>query len=202
MIYVMSGGAKAFAVIGAAYPAGSVCTCTNGSKTLNLKDTGGQGFFLIPYAGTWTVTCTDGVNTKAKSVEITSEGQNVSVELSYELVIFDYSNFAGNVKDIMIADGYGNIQLTGDNEIKVSDAAGMGANAKTKDSFEKGNYSAFKITCKGGTGFLRTLSGSEISKIVMSSTEYDTYVFDLSGVDTEFRYHTITGTTIRRMWLE
>lgn len=88
MIYVISGGAKAFAVIGVTYPAGSVCTCSDGIKTLKLKDTGGQDFFLIPYAGTWTVTCTDGENKKSESVEITSEGQSVSVELSYETYIY------------------------------------------------------------------------------------------------------------------
>ena len=80
-------GAKAFAVIGVTYPAGSVCTCTDGTKTLTLKDTGGQGFFLIPYAGTWTVTATDGTNTKSESVEITSEGQSESVALSYNIIL-------------------------------------------------------------------------------------------------------------------
>lgn len=83
------GGAKAFAVIGVTYPAGSVCTCTDGSKTLKLKDTSGQGFFLIPYAAAWTVTATDGTNTKAQSVEITSEGQSESVTLSYEVFLFN-----------------------------------------------------------------------------------------------------------------
>ena len=89
MIYVLSGGAKAFAVICVTYPAGSTCTCSNGSKTLKLKDTGGQGFFLIPYKATWEVTCTDGKNTKSQSVEITSEGQSESVALSYQLVLYD-----------------------------------------------------------------------------------------------------------------
>ena len=86
---MLGGGAKAFAVIGVTYPAGSVCTCTDGTKTLTLKDTGGQGFFLIPYAAAWTVTATDGTNTKAQSVEITSEGQSESVELSYALYIIE-----------------------------------------------------------------------------------------------------------------
>lgn len=77
----------AYAVIAVTYPAGSVCTCTDGSKTLKLKDTSGQGFFLIPYAGTWTVTATDGTYTKSESVEITSEGQSESVVLSYTLYL-------------------------------------------------------------------------------------------------------------------
>ena len=88
---IMLGGgrSKAFAVISVTYPAGSTCTCSDGTKTLKLKDTSGQGFFLIPYAATWIVTATDGTNTKSESVEITSEGQIVSVTLSYQLVLFD-----------------------------------------------------------------------------------------------------------------
>ena len=82
------GISKAYAAIGVTYPAGSTCTCTDGTKTLTLKDTSGQGFFLIPYAATWTVTATDGTNTNSKSVEITSEGQSVSVELSYGIFLF------------------------------------------------------------------------------------------------------------------
>lgn len=202
MIYVMSGGAKAFAVIGVTYPAGSVCTCSDGTKTLSLKDTGGQGFFLIPYAGTWIVTATDGTNTKTESVEITSEGQSVSVALSYELVIFDYTNFTGSATDIMVSDGWGVIRLTDFNELEVAWAADMGANGKTKDSFEKGNYSAFKVTCKGGTGYLKTTGGSVISQISIPNTDYDTYTFSLDSVNVAFIYATSGGTTIRRMWLE
>ncbi len=86
---IMLGGAKAFAVIGVTYPAGSICTCTDGSITLKLKDTSGQGFFMIPYAGTWTVTATDGTNTKSESVEITTEGQSESVTLTYDLILYD-----------------------------------------------------------------------------------------------------------------
>ena len=84
-----NGGGKAFAAISVTYPAGSTCTCTDGTKTLKLKNTSGQGFFLIPYAATWTVTATDGTNTKSESVEITTEGQRASVKLIYELVLYE-----------------------------------------------------------------------------------------------------------------
>ena len=85
----VGGGAKAFALISVTYPDGSTCTCTDGTKTLTLKGTSGQGIFIIPYAGTWTVTATDGTNTKSESVEITSEGQSLSVMLLYELVLYE-----------------------------------------------------------------------------------------------------------------
>lgn len=93
-IYVSSGGAKAFAYIGVTYPAGSTLTCTNGSKTLTAKTTSGQWVFAIPEAGTWTVTATDGTNTKSETVEIASEGQSVSVVLSYKFVLFENGKFA------------------------------------------------------------------------------------------------------------
>lgn len=87
-IYVLGGGTKLFAAIGVTYPAGSTLTCTNGTKTLTAKTTSGQWVFAIPKAGTWTVTATDGTNTKSQSVSITSEGQFESMALSYQLHLF------------------------------------------------------------------------------------------------------------------
>ena len=84
MIYVLSGGTKLFAAIGVTYPAGSTCTCSNGTKTLKAKNTSGQWVFAIPEAGTWTVTAGD----KSRSVSITKEGQFESVNLAI-LVLFD-----------------------------------------------------------------------------------------------------------------
>lgn len=89
------GSGKLFAAIGVTYPVGSAVTCTNGTKTLTAKTTSGQWVFAIPQAGTWTVTATDGTNTKSQSVEITSEGQSVNVTLSYRLNL--YTNGVENV---------------------------------------------------------------------------------------------------------
>lgn len=81
--------ANAFAVIGAAYPAGSVCTCTNGTKTIKAKDTSGSYLFLIPEAGTWTVTATDGTDTAEEVVEVTTKYQSASIVLAYRLTLYD-----------------------------------------------------------------------------------------------------------------
>lgn len=97
MIYVMSGGGtKLFAAIGVTYPVGSTLICTNGTKTLTAKNTSGQWVFAIPEAGTWTVTSTDGTNTKSQSVSITKEGQWESVELSYRYYLFKEGSGAQN----------------------------------------------------------------------------------------------------------
>ena len=89
MIYVLSGEAAPYAVIGVTYPAGSTCTCTDGTKTLTLKNTSGQGIFIIPYAATWTVSCTDGTETASTTVSITVDGQSATAKLAYDLRLFD-----------------------------------------------------------------------------------------------------------------
>lgn len=91
------GSGKLFAAIGVTYPAGSTCTCANGSKTLKAKDTSGQCVFPVPEAGTWIVTATDGTNSASKIVEITTEGQSVKVRLDYKLVFYDKDNGGDNI---------------------------------------------------------------------------------------------------------
>ena len=82
------GISKAYAVIGVSYPEGSTCTCTDGAKTLKLKNTSGQGIFLIPYAATWAVTAVSGSKSTTKTVSITAGGQVETVTLTYGLYIF------------------------------------------------------------------------------------------------------------------
>lgn len=88
MIHNMVGGGsgKLFAVIAVTYPKGSVCTCSNGTKTMKARDTSGKALFNV-FTGTWTVTATDGSRTTSKTVSITAEGQSVSVKLSFTLYL-------------------------------------------------------------------------------------------------------------------
>ena len=88
------GTSKAYAAIGVTYPAGSTCTCTDGAKTFTLKNTSGQGIFIIPYAAAWIVSCTDGTETASETVEITTEGQSAKIELSYGLLLYKYGEGA------------------------------------------------------------------------------------------------------------
>lgn len=82
-----SGSGKLFAVIAVTYPEGSVCTCSNGAKTLKAKDTSGKALFNVS-VGEWTVTATDGSSTASQAVSITTEGQSESVTLLYGLYLF------------------------------------------------------------------------------------------------------------------
>lgn len=54
-----AGSSKSVALIRVLYPAGTVCTCTNGS--INYRsDTSGDYIFGLPSTGNWTVSGTDG----------------------------------------------------------------------------------------------------------------------------------------------
>ena len=68
------------ATIHVTYPAGSVCTATDGAITLTAPDTGGTWDCTVPNAGTWTVTVVDKGWTK--TVNMTNSGQSVNVNLT------------------------------------------------------------------------------------------------------------------------
>ena len=71
------------ATINVSYPEGSSCTATDGVTTLTAPDTGGTWACIVPNAGTWTVTATDGSESKSETAEITTDGQSVSVSIDY-----------------------------------------------------------------------------------------------------------------------
>ena len=99
--------AAVYAVIDVTYPSGSVCTCTNGTLTLTAKDTSGKALFVIPSAGTWTVTAVSGSKSTSKAVSITAEGQVETVELVYEFFIF--KNGSGLMSGYSVAGSGGNV---------------------------------------------------------------------------------------------
>lgn len=77
------------ATINITYPAGSTCTCSDGTTTLSAPDTSGTWACIVPNAGTWTVTATDGDKSKSADVVITTDGQTESVTLLYITHLFN-----------------------------------------------------------------------------------------------------------------
>lgn len=71
------------------YPEGSTCTCSDGITTLTASDTSGKFIFNVPNAGSWTITSTDNTFTKTETVNITTDGQNDSIELIYAYYLFN-----------------------------------------------------------------------------------------------------------------
>lgn len=88
------GGMKIYAFIVVKYPAGSVCTCSKGSRTMKAKDTSGVYVFAIPEAGSWTASASSTAHPTpvTKTVSITSYGQSVGVTLAYTKYLLDYGD--------------------------------------------------------------------------------------------------------------
>ena len=80
------------ATINITYPAGSTCTCSDGTTTLSAPDTSGTWACIVPNAGTWTAAATDGVENTSESVSITTDGQIAAIELSYLLWLYKCVN--------------------------------------------------------------------------------------------------------------
>lgn len=180
-----SGGGKAFAVIGVTYPAGSVCTCTDGAKTLTLKDTGGQGFFLIPYAAVWTVTASDGTNTKAQSVEITAEGQSATVSLSYGLVLVKNGVVKDNPLSLYRTTSFATFQ-TAENVFRVAANNTSHLTAYFDNLIPITDYSKVAITIAGGRTAYNLFFGLVRDKKIgidnSGSDYYNNTRFDIASV--------------------
>lgn len=154
--------AKVYAVIGVTYPTGSICTCSNGSKTLTTKDTSGKAMFIIPSAGTWTVTAVSGSKSKSKAVSITAEGQVETVTLIFETILWESGadqntsitgGFAANDANYVTI-GSDAVTITGNRTYFGSGSAvwSYGGNFYTKQKVTKGEFLYFGVNVTVNTG--------------------------------------------------
>ena len=76
-----------FAIV-VTYPIGAVCTCSNGSKTYQSRDTVGACIFYVPTSGSWTVSAELNGETVSKVVVVSAYG-TYNVALAFEYVLFE-----------------------------------------------------------------------------------------------------------------
>ena len=160
------------ATIDITYPAGSTCTCSDGTTTLSAPDTSGTWACIVPNAGTWTVTSTSGAETDSKAVTITTDGQSTSVELSYALFLFK-----PNAPSSIIAGEWempANSTVTAEAELTVKSVnnfnGGRDISARTKGQIDLTEYSTLQATCKASGGSNTKLEVYSGSSTVASST--------------------------------
>lgn len=154
------------ATINITYPAGSTCTCSDGTTTLSAPDTSGTWACIVPNAGTWTAAATDGVESTSESVSITTDGQIVAIELSYLLWLYKsgntYNAVTGgwSVAEHGSTDGsFDSVLTLNDDSMLLSTEVWGGsvayANAFTNNSIDLTgvNTLKFKITGIGNTAY-------------------------------------------------
>ena len=142
------GGVRLFSVISVTYPAGSVCTCPEGTKTYKAKNTSGLALFAVPEVGDWIVSCTDGTQTASKTVTVSAEGEAMSVELAYELLLFFNGNSYTDVTGGWVsATGSGNANCSVDGAYLVMYAAyGSSATGTTGNLIDLTNFNVLEVT--------------------------------------------------------
>lgn len=175
------------ATINITYPAGSTCTCSDGTTTLSAPDTSGTWACIVPNAGTWTVTSTSGTETDSKAVTITTDGQSTSVELSYALFLFK-----PNAPSDIIAGEWempGNSTVTAEAELTVKSVnnynGGRDISARTKGQIDLTEYSTLQATCKASGGSdtkLEVYSGSSVVASTAIGADLTTVTVDISAL--------------------
>lgn len=175
------------ATINITYPAGSTCTCSDGTTTLSAPDTSGTWACIVPNAGTWTVTSTSGTETDSKAVTITTDGQSTSVELSYALFLFK-----PNAPSDIIAGEWempANSTVTAKAELKVESVNNFNRDetisARTKGRIDLTEYSTLQATCKASGGSntkLEVHSGSSTVASAAIRTSLTTVTVDISAL--------------------
>lgn len=175
------------ATINITYPAGSTCTCSDGTTTLSAPDTSGTWACIVPNAGTWTVTSTSGTETDSKAVTITTDGQSTSVELSYALFLFK-----PNAPSDIIAGEWempANSTVAAEAELVVKSVnnynGGRIISARTKGQIDLTEYSTLQATCKASGGSntkLEVYSGSSVVASTAIGTDLTTVTVDISAL--------------------
>lgn len=175
------------ATINITYPAGSTCTCSDGTTTLSAPDTSGTWACIVPNAGTWTVTSISGTETDSKAVTITTDGQSTSVELSYALFLFK-----PNAPSDIIAGEWempGNSTVAAEAELVVKSVnnynGGRDISARTKGQIDLTEYSTLQATCKASGGSntkLEVYSGSSVVASTAIGTDLTTVTVDISAL--------------------
>lgn len=194
MIYVLSGGAPLYAVIAVSYPAGSVCTCSNGTKTLKARNTSGKALFNVS-TGTWTVTATDGSRTTSKTVSITAEGQSESVTLSYLIYYYNSGdqciavtggwNFSGDGALTKLADhmqyksSYMEAYLSTANKVDLTQISSITFDVEWVGSLPPSSRYFLGIT-------KNKFSGSASAAIHLNTTSRNQYSLDVKNISGEY----------------
>lgn len=221
--------ADPYAIIGVTYPEGSVCTCSNGSKTLTAKDTSGKAIFVIPSAGTWTVTAVSGSKSTSKTVSITAEGQVETVTLMFKLYLFTsgegvvddwtplyggYTNAAATSEKMTLNGGEAfyyssTAAVTSNNAIDLSGYSKLVVDVQTNKAATDNVYawvgvSATKFT-RGSETSTISISNSAAYTKISTTTRYEIEV-DIANINTGYVFVASDGTNINttayNIWLE
>ena len=164
------------ATINITYPAGSTCTCSDGTTTLSAPDTSGTWTCIVPNAGTWTVTSTDGDKSKSADVVITTDGQTESVTLLYITYLFK----DGETYDSLTGGWQGTVN-TEKQALQLTANAGKTASVWTQNKVDLTDYSSVSVKTDSNV----FIGLSIIIASAIGSTSGQVATANISGTESE-----------------
>lgn len=176
------------ATINITYPAGSICTVKNGSTTLTAPNTSGTWACIVPNAGDWTVSCTDGTQAASKTISITADGQSVAASLNYNTIPeFTYTGDYETVDDadtpITTSDGNWKIRFLTSGTLTFTNLNGA---ENGIDVFLVGGGGSGAVNADGGGGGGGGYTTTEKAVAVNVQTQYDIAVGASGGQSAAF----------------
>lgn len=199
------------ATIHVVYPAGLVCTATNGSTTLNAPDTSGTWECVVTAAGQWTVKLSTGF---AEKVTVGASGESHTVNKWYVYKDGDqYTDLTGGwVKQSGTASiTFGDNMITIDSKTSTNQPNGR---VHTTKSLNLSGFTSLKanITIKQYNATVSSASAgvhnSSGKDLASTSTKSDAIVsVDISSIESlseihPFFYENAAKANLLQMWLE
>ena len=215
-------GGRTFAVIDVTYPAGAACTCTNGVRTMQAKDTSGRWMFVIPRAGEWTVTAENEGTSKSETVNVT-ESKAYTADIKFTLILYESGSehpettgawqvtsssgeyahdckITKNADNMAFAAGYHSTgSFSHSQPIDMSRYATMHILGKFDNSASGGSGTAGVSTSNSGTGFNASAKLSKDSVYIQRN-------IDISGIMSSAYFkvylENTDSFTISKIWLD
>lgn len=199
------------ATINITYPAGLVCTATNGSTTLNAPDTSGTWACVVPNAGTWMVSLSSGFAEKV-TVAVTGESHTINKWYVYKDGDQYIDLTGGWVKQSGTASiTFGDNMITIDSKTSTNQPKGR---VHTTNSLNLSGFTSLKanITIKQYNATVSSASAgvhnSSGKDLASTSTKSNAIVsVDISSIESlseihPFFYENAAKANLLQMWLE
>ena len=126
------------------YPVGSSCSCTNGTVTLQSKDTTGVCVFYVPSAGSWTVSCTNSFNTYSTVCNVLT-GDRKKIRLSYKEYIMQNGTLSNSYSIIRPTNAETAVYTAGSG-IALTLSSSCNSSFRVEPAIDFTNYSSFGVT--------------------------------------------------------
>lgn len=183
------GTGKSVAAISVTYPAGSTCTCSNGTKTLTAKDTSGVWLFTLPEAGIWVVSCTDGVNTATKNINLEYKTA-VSVALAYR---FDIVTSGSVASGLQVSGKYAqNVSYGGRSALRIGDGGVSSKQTVTISGINASPYNTLKVA----VGRLGTWGGGYPAEVSLGGVTWKSPAEPPSNVTLSIDISNVSGANV------